>query len=509
MAVPFPESPFLAGFEAPCRFEGEVRDLVVHGEIPKSISGTFFRVMPDPFLSPVYYKDGSHYIPFDGDGNVSAFRIHNGHVDYQQSYVQTERLQKERASRSSLWGVYRNPFTNHPCVKAAIESTANTNVVYFNNKLLALKESSLPYAMDPKTLMTTGYYSFEGQIKSRSFTAHPKVDPKTGELVCWGYEAKGDATTDCCYFAIGPNGKMTEECWFNAPYCGFIHDAAMTDDYLILMQVPMVCELERLKAHESHWIYDYDLPLLFGVIPRRGKDPRGVRWFKWKNAFGTHTANATQIVGTDGQISIIFDTVVCYGNALGFFPTRNDPDSLQPENMKISLARFKIDLSSPELPEMPQLADPEILFHDPCEFPRIDDRFVSTDQRWIYCATVIPDGDGNSAQKSLVGLPGLNGLAKIDCNTGTSEICSVGANSLVQEPVFVPRSKDAEEGDGYLICLVNRMDDMVSDLVVVDTTKFSDGPVAVVNLPFRLRQGLHGNWVDSSELPVAPLMEMS
>lgn len=42
------------GFEAPCRFEGECFDLVVHGEIPKSINGTFYRVGPDPQVVPKY-----------------------------------------------------------------------------------------------------------------------------------------------------------------------------------------------------------------------------------------------------------------------------------------------------------------------------------------------------------------------------------------------------------------------------------------------------------------------
>ncbi|TVY79146.1 Lignostilbene-alpha,beta-dioxygenase isozyme III [Fusarium oxysporum f. sp. cubense] len=508
MAAPFPDSPFLAGFEAPCRFEGEVRDLVVNGEIPECISGTFFRVMPDPFLSPAYYNKGTHFIPFDGDGNVSAFRIHKGHVDYQQAYVRTERFQKERAARSSLWGVYRNPFTNHPCVKAAIESTGNTNVFYFNGKLLALKESSLPYAMDPKTLETTGYYDFEGQVTSKSFTAHPKLDPKTGEMVCWGYEAKGNTTTDCCYFAIGPDGKKTEECWFKAPYCGFIHDAAMTEDFLVLMQVPMVCEMDRLKAGESHWIYDYDLPMVFGVVPRRGSDSGKVRWFKWKNGFGTHTANATQRVGKDGRKSIELDTVLVHGNALGFFPSRNAPADLTPDKLKMGVVRFTFDLSAPASSEMSQVADPTILYDTPAEFPRIDDRFITTATKYIYCGVAVPDPDADADAKSLVGLAGLNALGKLNARTGEMEVCHVGPNSVVQEPVFVPRSKDAEEGDGFIIVLVNRLDKMVSDLVVVDSRQFSEGPVAVVNLPVRLRQGLHGNWVDSSELPVEPLLNL-
>lgn len=70
---------------------------------------------------------------------------------------------------------------------------------------------------------------------------------------------------------------------------------------------------------------------------------------------------------------------------------------------------------------------------------------------------------------------------------------------MVQEPVFVPRSNDAPEGDGYLMALVNNYATMSSELHVVDTKDFSKAR-AVVKLNIRLRAGLHGNWVDSREL---------
>jgi carotenoid cleavage dioxygenase-like enzyme len=53
--------------------------------------------------------------------------------------------------------------------------------------LLALKEDSPPYALDPNTLETLGLYTFGGQLKSRTFSAHPKFDPETGEMVVFGY----------------------------------------------------------------------------------------------------------------------------------------------------------------------------------------------------------------------------------------------------------------------------------------------------------------------------------
>ncbi|KAJ5765326.1 hypothetical protein N7520_004885 [Penicillium odoratum] len=58
----------LAGSAAPCRVEGEVGDLVILGEIPVGINGTFYRVMCDPYMPP-HPKN----VPIDGDGNISAF----------------------------------------------------------------------------------------------------------------------------------------------------------------------------------------------------------------------------------------------------------------------------------------------------------------------------------------------------------------------------------------------------------------------------------------------------
>lgn len=50
-------------------------------------------------------------------------------------------------------------------------------------KLLALKEDALPYEMDPHTLRTIGIHNFDGQYTCPTFTAHPKVDPVSGEVI--------------------------------------------------------------------------------------------------------------------------------------------------------------------------------------------------------------------------------------------------------------------------------------------------------------------------------------
>lgn len=127
-------------------------------------------------------------------------------------------------------GKYRNRFTD--AVEFKVRSTANTNVVYFNGQLLALKEDSPPYALDPVTLETKGLYDFDGQLPSLTFTAHPKFGPKTGEMVCFGYEARGDGTPDVCYYNVTPGGKFTEVVWLVAPVVAMIHDFAVTENWV-------------------------------------------------------------------------------------------------------------------------------------------------------------------------------------------------------------------------------------------------------------------------------------
>lgn len=150
LAPNWPQASDLTGFDAPSRIEGEIADLVVLGTIPPEIDGTFYRMMVDPFVAP-----DPRNVPLDGDGSVSAFRFHNGRVDMKVRYVETERWKLERKAGKALFGMYRNPYSHHPCVRAAVDSTANTNVVLWNDKLLALKEGGLPYEMDPVSQNST------------------------------------------------------------------------------------------------------------------------------------------------------------------------------------------------------------------------------------------------------------------------------------------------------------------------------------------------------------------
>ena len=103
---------------------------------------------------------------------------------------------------------------------------ANTNVLIHHGVLLALREDSPPVALDPVTLETIGNWDFHGTLPGRTCSAHCKIDHVTGNLVGFGYDAKGDFSLDTVYFEVSPQGRVVHETWFKLPYYEMQHVAA-------------------------------------------------------------------------------------------------------------------------------------------------------------------------------------------------------------------------------------------------------------------------------------------
>ncbi|MGH1554655.1 carotenoid oxygenase family protein [Streptomyces sp. L7] len=66
---------------------------------------------------------------------------------------------------------------------------------------------------------------------------------------------------------------------------------------------------------------------------------------------------------------------------------------------------------------------------------------------------------------------------------------------VAQEPVFVPRSDDAPEGDGWLLTMINVMPENRAEFWVLDANQIEADPVARVLLPYRQAFSFHGSFV--------------
>lgn len=479
----FPDVPTFRGFQAPGRFEGEVRDLeVVQGEVPADLNGAFYRVGPDPQYPPLLGND----IPLNGDGMISVFHFEDGRVDFRTRWVRTPKFLAERAAGRALFGAYRNPFTDDPSVCGLSRGTANTNVLWHGGRMLALKEDSHPVEIDPITLETIGPWDYDGALTSATATAHPKVDAATGTLVFFGYAARGETTPDIAYYEADANGHIVFERWLQAPYSSMVHDFAVTENHIVFPIVPLVSDLQRLKDGFPHFAWDPSKPVYLGVLPRRDPDAP-VRWFVGDPRFASHTMNAFE---EDGRIHLdmsVGDSVV-----FPFFPEINgapfDPEAAIPY-----LSRWTLDTTKPT-DDFTQTRLSDVAG----EFPRINEYYATRDYRFGYLSmqSGVPDptmpGSFTGMRFDLIG--------RVDHRSGALATHYVGDASATQEPMFVPRTGATSEGEGYVIAVVNRYASMRSDLLVLDAENVDGEPVATLALPLRLRNGLHGTWLTGEQL---------
>ena len=472
----FPNSPSYTGAFAPVRVEADVGDLEIEGDVPADLDGAFYRVQPDPKFPPLLGDD----IAFNGDGMISMFRFRNGRVDFKQRWCHTDKWELEEKAGKALFGAYRNPLTDDPAVKGQYRGTANTNAYFHGGYLFGLKEDSPAVAMDANTLETFGYHDFDGQVTSPTFTAHPKIDPHTGAMCCFGYAAKGLLTKDIVYYEITADGRKTKEVWFEIPYYAMMHDFGLTKDYAIFHVVPITSSWERLEAGLPHFGFDTTMPVHLVILPRNG-EAKDIKTFTAPNCFASHVMNAFN----DGT-KIHFDTPEAKNNMFPFFPDIHGAPFNGPDSASF-LTRWTVDMdsNSGEFEKTERLAD----FVG--EFPRIDERYLSEPYRHGW---MLGMGMGPGSRASL---------GHIDTATGKTKVWQAGANRNLQEPCFIPKSKAAGEGEGYIVQIQPHLDDGQSDLLLFDAQRVDEGPMATIHIPVRMRFGLHGNWVPGGDLAAA------
>jgi carotenoid cleavage dioxygenase-like enzyme len=478
MAVNFHNDPAVGFGGGPFRAEIDLYDCEVDGEIPSNFNGTFYRVGPDWLYPPRYGND----VVFNGDGHAAMFRIANGHADFKSRYVKTQRHEANYKAREMLFGVYRNRYTDDPRVRSLSGGTANTHIVFHNGRLFALKEDSPPVLVDPHTLETIdNYYTFGDKLTSLTFTAHPKIDNATGEMIFFGYEAKGEATRDIAVYAADKNGNITWEAWVKAPYTCMLHDFAVTETHIAFLVIPYVTSVERMKQGEVHWAWDTQAPTWFGVM-RRGGDGSDCRWFKGPERCATHTMGAF----SDGD-KVYVDMDMGLSGQFPFFPFLHG-DHWSPQKAAGFVTRLSVDLS-----KKTETYDMEVLYpKESGALPRQDDRYVCHPYKIgiMPCSSFGPGGQRSS-------------VVMFDHSTSKTRSYTLPDGSGLQEPVFAPRKADAPEGDGWIVGMVSRgKEGGRSDFIILDTDHLEDGPVATIKLPFRAMSQVHGWWVPDWQLPV-------
>jgi carotenoid cleavage dioxygenase-like enzyme len=479
----FPDTVHFTALNRPVRLEASLQNLDVEGTIPSEIQGAFFRAVPDPAHAPRFEDD----IALSGDGMVSRFLIENGHVDYDIRYVHTARYLAERKARRALFGKYRNPFTDLPEVRGVDRTVSNTTPVWHAGRLFMTKEDGRPYEINPHTLETVGSYDFGGKLKSETMTAHVRVDPKTGEMFFFGYEAGGLCTRDVAYCIADREGKLVSEQWFQAPYVSSMHDFVITENYAVFPVYPTTADIERLKAGGVHWAHQQDLESWVGIMPRYGK-VSDMRWFKGpKGVSAFHMTN-----GFDEGNLVHMDACLTDTNGFPFMREAGGVHRAQNE-LRGGLTRWTFDMSRGGDSFEERIIAP------PGDLPRIRDEDQGRPYNVVWMPSMNPQAMGPPLAGGPVGTA-FNCLLRAELTTGRVDALGLEPGMAINEPVHVPSSRAGH--NGWLLMVVDRAaaEDFKHELWVVDADNIAAGPVARVHLPVPLRPQVHGWWVSAAEL---------
>jgi carotenoid cleavage oxygenase len=440
-------NPYLRGNFAPVLEErSDDHELPVTGVIPPDLDGRLLRNGPNPALTPA---DEADYHWFSGDGMIHAITLTGGRATgYRNRWVRT------RALAAKL----ETPPPSGPA--EPIDGPANTHVIRHAGTTLALVESGFPHALSPG-LERARVYDFDGGLAS-PMTAHPKVDPDTGELVFFGCDVFGPPFLR--YHVVDPRGELVRSDPIEIPRAVMMHDFGVTSSRVIFADLPVLFDLELAAQGRSmpyRWMPDAGARI--GVMPRTGS---GVRWISIDPVYAFHFLNCYD----DGD-TVVMD-VVRYDRA---FDT--DPGQVIASTLP-SLVRWRIDPVANRVSE-------QRLDDTPVEFPRIDPAVAGRPHRYGYCTRL-----GDRPED-----PSFWGLVKYDLVRDESTRFEPGEHRSPGEPVFVRAADGRGEDEGWVLTVVYDATRDASDLVILDATSFAGPPVATVHLPARVPFGFHGSWV--------------
>lgn len=438
----------------------------IDGQVPQALRGTLFR------NGSGRNELNGHWFPhwFDGDGMISAIVFDDGGIRYFNRYVRTDNYVNETREGRLLYrgfgkmrpgGIIANAFRQ-------ASNVSNTSVVLLGERLLSLWEGGAPYALDPKTLATFGLEDFGGRV--RAFSAHPKIDPISGDLYNFGIDY--GAKTTLTPYRIGSDGALTAFPAITLPYPVMNHDFVLTENYLVFCLGPiLVHPLKFLLGFSSfdgalHW--DGGRPTLILLVRRDRSAPP--RWIETDAFFQFHFANGFE---QDGALFVDLTRYSDYG-IIGQTLRNFWQSDWQAEGMA-ALVRLRIDLATEAV------ASSGFDAGNANEFPRINPVRTARSYRYAYIA--------NNPPTQQVGLQ--RHVTKVDMESGRSVSHDVGVGRYAGEPVFIPTGVH-EEDEGVVVTLVYDADANRTDIVGLDARDLAARPLFTARLRHHVPYSLHG-----------------
>ncbi|XP_020817818.1 carotenoid isomerooxygenase [Drosophila serrata] len=286
----------------------------VSGHIPSWITGSLLRNGPGSWK----VGDMTFGHLFDCSALLHRFAIKNGRVTYQNRFVDTETLRKNRAAQRIVVTEFGTAAVPDPCHSifdrfAAIfrpdSGTDNSMIsIYpFGDQYYTFTETPFMHRINPCTLATEARICTTDFVGVVNHTSHPHVLP-SGTVYNLGttMTRSGPAYTILCF----PHGQhMFEDAYVVATlpcrwklHPGYMHTFGLTDHYFVIVEQPLSVSLtEYVKAQvQGHNLsaclkWFEDSPTLFHLIDR--SSGKLVQTYESEAFFYLHIINCFELDG--------------------------------------------------------------------------------------------------------------------------------------------------------------------------------------------------------------------
>lgn len=451
---------------------------VLSGKIPQGLRGTLYR------NGPARLERGGKKVGhwFDGDGAILAVHF-NSPLKQQEGeaakgvyrYVKTAGYLAESEAGKFLYPNYgmtaSGPFWNQWL--RPVKNAANTSVLALPDKLLALWEGGHPHALDLETLETWGLDDLGGLEKGLPYSAHPKRDPRTGEIFNFGQSL--GATGILNVYKSDRTGKIIQKAAVKLDGVVVLHDFVLAGPYLIfcipparINLLPVLLGLSSIgdamkwqpNLGTQIWVFDRET---LSLVSRGEAEP----WYQW------HFGNAC--VDADG--SVLLD-LVRYRDFQTNQRLKEVPGGETQTDAEGSLWQMRLDPKTGKIAQMQQV------LNRACEFPSVSASEMGQPWRYTY-VSLYRKGTDIIRER-------YDAIARFDYQTGNLTEADLGENRYPSEPIYAPDTDNPNQG--WILTVVYDANSDSSEVWVFDSDRLDESPVCRLGLPAVVPLGFHGTW---------------
>jgi len=466
----------------------------VTGKIPEDLTGVYLRNGTNTQFDNTHVRIHA----FVGAGMLHQVQIRKGAATYSNTYIRTPRFLAEQAIGREVYSGFTDVNGGGvaslkrlgrieqkkqqgliPNFGSFDQSPGSTAVQWHAGRIFCLQETGYAFALHARMVRGRLFLDGAGHLETwdggwqAPFSAHPRIDPATGDFYSLTTDRNGDL-----YYGRVSNDKLMQfdrihEHPAGQPRMAWQHDYFLTENYLVFPDISMRYSQEALKTqNDSCYWFDADHKLRWGVIPRNFKAGDKIRWFQASRAGVIwHVVNGWEEKGEDGH-----ERIVLYAPMYHDYPS--DVAIHTPKEPPAQLNKWVLDLTSGEVEE-----DRTLLTHG-YERPSVNLAYVGKQSRFGY---LIDEERGGYMGK---------GVLKYDLIAEKEVGYFDYGEFFGGEALFIPKAEAKEEDDGYLVELL--MSDAKAEFLILDAKTMTE--LARLHLPQRVPFGVHGCWLNEDML---------